>query len=62
LKNLRYKRLAARLERQEKLERLTTALELRKNLKGKGKRKKVKGKSKTANGVAVYKWAQDRKK
>lgn len=36
--------------------------QLRKNLKGKGKRKRVVSGANSATGVAVYKWAKERKR
>nr|CAG8440380.1 8453_t:CDS:2 [Entrophospora candida]CAG8476327.1 7593_t:CDS:2 [Entrophospora candida] len=55
----KYKELIARMERQEELKRAEMELQTQKNLMGKGRRRKV-GVDK--NGLAIFKWKNDRKK
>ena len=62
LRARRYEELRQRGERLHKIDRLKQVLELRKHLKGKGRRRKVVAKADSPNGVAVYKWAKERKK
>ncbi|CAG8444838.1 5580_t:CDS:2 [Ambispora gerdemannii] len=58
-RNSKYKELVDRLEREEKFVTLEQELITQKNLISKGRRKKI-GIDK--NGLAVYKWKNDRKK
>ncbi len=55
----KYKELSARMQRQEELRKVERELQIQKNLMGKGRRKKV-GVDK--DGLAVYKWKNERKK
>jgi len=55
----RYKELSARIRRQEELRKVEQELQTQKNLMGKGRRKKV-GTDK--DGLAIYKWKNERKK
>ncbi|RIA97323.1 small-subunit processome [Glomus cerebriforme] len=55
----KYKELSARIQRQEELRKVEQELQTQKNLMGKGRRKKV-GINK--DGLAIYKWKNERKK
>jgi len=54
----KYKELSARMQRQEELRKVEHELQNQKNLMGKGRRKKV-GIDK--DGLAIYKWKNERK-
>ncbi|CAG8512614.1 6108_t:CDS:2 [Funneliformis mosseae] len=58
-KLIKYKELSARMQRQEELRKVERELQIQKNLMGKGRRKKV-GVDK--DGLAVYKWKNERKR
>ena len=57
-----YQELDDRTERLKRIDRMREAMELRKALKGKGRRRRLVSKSKSKNGVAKYKWSKERKK
>ncbi|KAI8384878.1 small-subunit processome [Radiomyces spectabilis] len=59
MREMKYKEVASRAKREEELSRLERELQIQKALQGKGRRKKV-GEDK--DGLAVYRWSQERKK
>jgi U3 small nucleolar RNA-associated protein 11 len=62
LRARRYEELRQRGERLQKMERMKQAMTLRKQLETGGRVKLVVRKKDASNGVAVYRWAKERKK